>query len=157
MKFGKIFVAAVVAFAVVGQVAYAQEDEAVAVESEAEAEEELIPAAEVGVVKGRMVGGWGRGSTSPPCCVPHFSWIFQLEPCPHQEVEEEKPAPVKEVPVVASKPVTPPREETKVQSTHPSALSTLKENLAFLVEAIFRAPVRYLVNLLKSLFGRFIK
>ena len=75
-----IFVAAVVAFAVVGQVAYAQEDEAVAVESEAEAEEELIPAAEVGVVKGRMVGGVGAVSSTspPPAASPIFLGSFNL-------------------------------------------------------------------------------
>ena len=79
MRFGKMFVAAVVAFAVVGQVAYAQEDEAVAVESEAEAEEELIPAAEVGVVKGPMVGGVGAvSSTSPPGAFPIFLGSFNL-------------------------------------------------------------------------------
>ena len=53
MKFGKIFLAAVVAFAVVGQIAHAQEDSASgavdeAVESEAVADaEDLIPATEV--------------------------------------------------------------------------------------------------------------
>ena len=64
---------------------------------------------------------------------------------------------MKEVPVVASKPATPPREENKVQAAQLNALSTLKENFAFLGEALLKAPVRFLVSLFKSIFGRFIK